>query len=308
MFQPQFKTTAISHDGKQGVFTLEPLEQGFGHTLGNALRRTLLSSISGWAITAVKINGVKHQFSTLAGLKEDVVELILNLKQVVIRGKGDEPVVLKINAKGPKQVTAKDIVAPAHIKIVNPDLSLVRLADKKAKLECELHFAVGYGYRLAEEQEGTTVGLIPVDSAFSPITQVSYRIESARVGRRSDYDRLIMEIASNGSVDPQDALMGAARLLTSYFKQVYDPVFVKPAKEEKPITLENVETMNLTVEELDLPTRIANALRKGGYPTVRDLVNASYDEVSRVKNLGGKSLTIIQDRLKQKGITIFQGK
>ena len=306
MYHPQFKTLAKEKNQTSGRFIFEPLEQGFGHTLGNALRRTLLTSIKGWAIVAVKINGAKHQFSTLEGLKEDIVELILNLKQVVVNSSSDEPLTLKLSVKGAKKVTAKDIKTPANVKIINPELVLANLADKNSKLECELIFQSGYGFTLAEEAAIRTVGVIPVDASFGPITQVNFTIETTRVGRRSDFDRLVMEIKTNGSVDPEKALMQAAALLAAYFKQIYSPVFEKKVAEDKPMIEENSELLNLTVEELDLPTRIANALRKGGYPTVRDLVSAKYDAVSKVKNLGGKSLSIIKEKLAQKGIEIFK--
>ena len=308
MFKPQFKTKSKSKNNKEGVFVLEPLEQGFGHTLGNALRRCLLNSIKGRALTSVKIAGVKHQFSTLSGLKEDIVEFILNLKQVVVKSNDDEPVVLKLKAKGPADVKAKDIKAPANVQIINKDQVIAKLSDSKSKLDCELHYEVGSGFSLAGERKSTTVGLIPTDAAYNPVVQVNYDIEAARVGRRTDYDRLIIRINTNGSVDPEEALMQAAQILDSYFKQVYDPVF-EDKKEETTIEIEeNAETLDLTVEELDLPTRIANALRKGGYPTVRDLVKANYEEVVKVKDLGSKSVKIIQDKLKVKEIEVFQGK
>lgn len=307
MLKPKFKTIIKEKNDHRGIFLLEPLEKGFGHTLGNALRRCLLSSIKGRAITAVKISGVKHQFSTLEGLKEDIVELVLNLKHVIIEGETDEPVVLKISAKGPKTVTAKDIKTPANIKIVNKNLELVNLANSKAKLDCEIYSEVGLGYNLAEEYVSDTVGLIPVDASFSPIVQVNYKIEAARVGQRTDFDRLILEIVTNGSVDSEKVLKQAAKNLVAYFKQIYDPVAEEVVKETKAENEENSEALDLTVEELDLPTRIANALRKGGFPTVRDLVSAKPEEVAKVKNLGSKSLSIIKEKLKNKEIEIFQG-
>jgi len=305
MLKPQFKTSSKSINNKQAVFVLEPLQQGFGHTLGNSLRRVLLSSIKGRALVGVKINGVKHQFSTLEGLKEDVIELILNLKKLVIKSDSDEAITLKISVKGPKQVTAADIKGPANVEIINKDLKIASLANKNSKLECELYSEVGFGYFLADDRENTALDVIPMDAAFGPITQVNYRIEAARVGRRTDFDKLILEVYSNGSLDPQEALMRAAKTLVSYFKQIYKPVFEEKEEEEEQIVEDNAEILNLTVEELDLPTRIANALRKGGYPTVRDLQKADKESIAKVKNLGGKSLKIIREKLKLKNIEVF---
>lgn len=305
MLKPQFKTTAKSKDKLAATFVLEPLEQGYAHTLGNALRRCLLSSIMGRSITGVKINGVRHQFSTLTGLKEDIIEFILNLKQVVIKSDSQEPLTLKLSVKGPREVKAKDIKTPANVEIVNPDLILANLSDKKSKLEFELYSKVGFGYVLAEEHKKGSVGVIATDSAFSPIVQVNYRVESARVGRRTDFEKLILEIKTNGSLDPEDVLNKAANTLVLYFKQIYNPVFEKVEEEKKPEIEENAEILNLTVEELDLPTRIANALRKGGYPTVRDLAKAKKEEISKVKNLGGKSLDIIKEKLAEKEVEVF---
>ena len=305
MIKPEFKTKTKKKDEGTGIFILEPLTRGYGHTLGNALRRCLLTSIKGRSIVAVKIDGIKHQFSTLEGLKEDIIEFILNLKQVVVKGKTDEPVVLKLSQKGPKKVTAKDIKTPADITIVNKDLVLANLANTKSKLECELHSEVGFGNMLADERTSSTIGVIPLDVSFGPVVQVNYKIETARVGRKTDYDRLVLEIKTDGSVDPEEALLQAAETLTSYFKQVYNPVFEKTDEDEKPVIEENAEILDLTVEELDLPTRIANALRRGGYSTVRALVKAKYEDVSKVKNLGGKSLTIIKEKLKAKEIDVF---
>jgi DNA-directed RNA polymerase subunit alpha len=306
MLQPQFKTQTKSQDGQTGIFVMEPLEKGFGNTLGNALRRCLLSSIKGRALTAVKVDGVKHQFSTLSGLKEDIIELILNLKQVVIKSDSDEPITLKISTQGPKTVTAKDIKAPANVTIVNPELEIARLSNAKSKLECELFSDIGYGYSLAEERKTSTVGIIPMDAAYNPIRQVNYQIEAARVGRRTDFDRLILEIKTNGSIDPLEALESAAKVLVAHFQQIYQPVIVEEEKVELPPTEENANVLNLTVEELDLPTRIANALRRGGYKTVRDLSTSVYEEVAKVKNLGGKSIDIIKEKLVAKGVELFK--
>jgi len=303
MLKPQFKITAKQKKADYGQYMIEPLEQGYGQTVGNALRRCLLSSLPGAAVTEVEIDGVRHQFTTLAGMKEDIVELILNIKQLRIKYTGDKEVQLSLEAKGPKKVTAADIRTPAHVTIINKDLVLANLADKNSKLKMKIKVGVGLGYSPVEERKVSTVGVIPTDAAFSPIQRVNYHIESTRVGRRTDYDRLVMEIWTDGTVEPKKALEDAARVLVKYFQQVYEPTFEKVETEEK-VSLEDQEILNLTVEELDLPTRIANALRKGDYKTVKSLKKAKKAEIAQVKNLGAKSVEVVVNILKEKGITL----
>lgn len=310
MLKPTFTTEIIEEKptkSDSGVETgsyykiaLEPLEQGYGNTLGNALRRVLLNSISGTAVTKVKIKGINHQFTTLDGMSEDIVEFILNIKQLRLSMKKEKTTTLKINAKGPGDVKAKDIDTPAGVKIANPNLVLATLANRKTTLEAELEVKSGIGYSQAEADPNAALGEIPVDALYSPITKVSYHVEATRVGRRTDFDKLIMEIYSDGTIEGVEALEKAAKVLVKHFEQVYNPIIIPETEEKKPI-LDN-ENLSLTVEELDIPTRIANALRKGGYKTVKDLTQATSGEIAKVKNLGEKSVDTIAQSLKKKEV------
>ena len=303
MLKPNFKTTAIIDTKDFGQFELSPLEPGNGHTLGNALRRVLLTNLLGAAFTKVAIAGVSHQFTTLEGMKQDVVELILNLKQVRIRYSGEKPVQAKLSVTGPKKVKAGDIKTPANVQIVNSDLQLVSLADKKSKLDVKLEIQSGFGYLPAENRQPEKLGEIILDASFSPVIRVNYKVETARVGRRADLDKLLLEIYTDGTLKPSEALDQAAQILIRSFTQIVKPTFEKKEPEAVEVTEDN-EVMRLSVEELDLPTRIANALRKGGYATVKDLVQATRQDIAKVKNLGEKSLDIIVKKLKNKDIAI----
>lgn len=303
MKQPIFQVKVKEQTDNHGTIVIGPLEKGFGNTLGNSLRRVLLSELKGASIIKVKIDGVTHKFSTLEGMGEDTIELILNLKQVKVAYDGEEPVVAKLEAKGPGLVTAKDIVAPATVKIVNPDAPIANLS-KGTSLKLELWIGSGYGYSPADERVAETLGEIPVDALYSPVEKVAYKVEATRVGRRTDFDSLVMEIFTDGSQLPIDVLNTSAEILTSYFKQITNPVEVEEKKEESAPAEDEPEVYQLSVEELGLPTRIANALKNGGYKTVRDLAKADMDELKKVKNLGEKSLDSILDILKEKGVEI----
>jgi len=300
MLEPKFQIKKIKQTDNFGQFIIEPLPQGYGHTLGNALRRVLLTSLPGTAITQVKISGVKHRFSTLEGMKEDVVELLLNLKQIRIRYEGEKPVKLHLEKTGPGQVKAGDIQTPAGVEIVNKDLILANLADRNTKLKMEMTAERGYGYLPAEERKSEKLGVIILDAIFSPIIRVNYKVEQTRVGKQTDLDKLILEIIGDGTIKPQQALKEAARTLISFFNQIVKPKEV--AAEEKKTQTSPDYLLKLTVEELELPTRIANALRKAGYETVGDLAKASKATLSSVKNLGEKSLNTIWSTLVKKGI------
>ncbi len=303
MFTPTFTITAKEENEDSATYVIEPLEQGYGHTLGNALRRTMLDSLPGAAPTEVKIKGIRHQFSTLKGMNEDIVEFILNLKGIRLRYEGEGPETLHLSAQGPGEVKASQIKAPPTVEIINKDHVLANLANKKSTLEAEIQIERSTGYSPAEERKSDKIGVIPVDATFTPVRQVAYKVEATRVGRRTDLDRLIMEIATDGTMTPKQALEETAKLMQSYFKQVYDPTVSKVEKAEVDVELNN-EVYNLTVEELDLPTRIANALRKGGYKTVKNLVNAQETELAQVKNLGEKSVELIKKALKKKEVAI----
>lgn len=303
MLGANFKITPEIEEKEYGKFVIEPLDNGYGHTLGNALRRILLSSLPGAALTSVKISGIKHQFSTIPGLKEDVVELLLNLKKLKVKYFGDGVGKIKLSIKGPKEITGKDFITPPEIEIVNKDHYIGTLADKKSELELEVTVEKGYGYQPSEEKKFDTIGVIPLDSLFTPIVRVNYKVESTRVGRMTNLDKLILEIWTDGSILPQEALKESAKNLVQYFTQVYDPkVILEENIINSNISSEEEENiLKLTVEELDLPTRIANCLKNGNIETVRDLMAIPREELSKIKNLGGKSISIIEEKLKEKG-------
>lgn len=303
MTQPTF--TVTDEDKKNGYATLvlEPLEQGFGNTLGNALRRVLLSSLPGFAITSVKVKGVNHQFTTLDGLREDVVELILNLKQVRLKSASTSAVTLTLTAKGKGEVTAKDIETPAGVSVVNPELVIATL-DDKTTLEIEMTAEPGMGYSMAVDRKSPAVGVIPVDALFSPVVKVAYNIEATRVGRRTDYDKLNLQVWTDKTIDPKVALDEAAKILVAQFKQIYNPVVAQQGDVVGVQVVQSDDVLKLTVEELDLPTRIANALRKAGYKTVTELSQATKGEIAKVKNLGEKSVGTVEEALNAKGMSL----
>lgn len=306
MSQPIFQTKTEKETKSEGKFILEPLEQGYGQTVGNALRRVLLTSLPGAAVTFVKIAGVRHQFTTIAGLKEDVVELILNIKKLRIRYSGEKPVKISLETTGPGEVTAQKIKAPANVEIINKDLVLGTLADKKSKLGLEMTVERGFGYSPFEERKSETLGVIPIDAAFSPVTRVNYTVEATRVGRMTNYDKLILEVTTDGTIAPSSAIREAGKIIISYFEQIIEP---KKVKVEKRQEIEVApEVLKLMVEELALPTRIVNALEKSGYKTVEDLVGANKKDIAKVKNLGSKSMKIIEAALSEKGVEIPEQK
>ena len=298
--EPIFEINQEEKKEKYGKFVISSLEQGYGDTLGNSLRRILLSSIPGAAITNVRISGIKHQFSTLKGMKEDVVEFLLNLKKVRFTYVGDKSAKASISVTGPKEVKAGDIKTDSSLKVANPELVLTYL-NKGAKLDVNLEIESGVGYSVAEERQTGEIGLIPLDAAFSPITRVKYEVEETRVGRLTNYDKLILEIWTDGTIDPREAVMTSAKTLVAYFNQIVTPKKVKEeAKKEVDVL---GPTAKLSVEEIGLPTRVANALIKAGHETVEDLIKAKREDLVRVRNLGEKSVKIIEAALGEKGIS-----
>lgn len=290
-----------------GEFIIEPLQTGFGHTMGNSLRRVLLSAIAGAAITSVRINGVKHKFSTIPGVKENVVDLILNIKQLNVKLLNSrESATINISVKGPKDVTAADIEVSEDVEIVDKDQYICSLADKKAKLDVELTVEKGYGYSLSEERKATTLGVLTTDAIFSPIRRVNVTVSATRVGRQTNLDSLTLQIWTNGTVAPRASLDEAAKILSSYFSQVYEPkqgeqnvselVSVNPSVSE--------DVLKLTIDELDLPTRIYNSLRNGGIEILGQLLATPRKEIMTMRNMGSKSIVIIEDKLKEKGISL----
>lgn len=300
---PTFQITEIGDGKTHSSLVIEPLEQGYGHTLGNALRRVLLTSLPGYAVTKVRIAGVDHQYTTLEGVREDVLELILNLRQVRISSSSNDAGTLRLEVTGPAEVTAADIEAEAGFSVVNPDLHIADLA-KGQKLSVEMTVEPGMGYTLAADRKTDSIGEIPVDSLFSPVIKVSYKVDATRVGRKTDYDKLIMDVETDGTILPLEAVQQAAQILSRQFSQIVNPTTPEEPKEETHLSPEEAETLRLTVEELDLPTRIANALRKGGFKTVGDLVGTPKMTIAKVKNLGEKSVDVINEALMKKGVTL----
>ena len=299
MNQPIFEITEQDNNKSYSKFVISPLEQGYGHTLGNSLRRVLLKSLGGAAITSVRISQVKHQFSTLKGMKEDVVEFLLNLKKVRFSYDGEKPITVKLSAKGPGEVKAKDIQVPANLKIANPEAVLAFL-NKGAKIDAQMEVTVGEGYLSADDREEKSIGLIPLDAIFSPVTKVNYKIEETRVGRFTNYDKLILEVWTDGTIKPKDALVKSADILISYFKQILSPKKVEKQEVKVVDTLGPIG--KLSVEEIGLPTRVANALIKAGYETVEDLVKVKREDLVKVRNLGEKSIKIVAAALADKDI------
>lgn len=305
MLDPKFTVTVAEEKDGYAKLILEPLKQGYGHTLGNALRRVLLSSLPGAAITSIKVKGVKHQFSTLDGLSQDIVKLVLNVKNIRVRLEDNlETATLKLQAKGAGEVKAGDITTPVGATITNPDQPLATLADKNSSLEMELTVETGQGYSMAEERKSSTIGVIPVDALFSPIKRVNVSVASTRVGRRTDFDKLALEIWTDATLSAEEALKKASDILVEHFQQIINPVEAAEKATSQSEDAYPNETLNLTVEELDLPTRIANALRKGGYKTVADLISADREDIVKVKNLGERSVVLVDNALKQKGVSI----
>ena len=306
MIDPTFKVKVNKQEDNFAEFVFEPLEPGFGYTLGHAIRRVLLSSIPGAAVTAVRIGGVKHKFSEVAGMKENVVDLLLNIKGLNIRlSESKESATLKIAAKGTATITGEDIQLTDGVEIANPDHYIGSLSGDKAKLEIELLVEKGYGYSLAEDRQDDTLGMIATDAVFSPIKRVNYTVESTRVGQRTDMDKLVLQLWTNGSVTPKEALDETAKMLAKYFTQIYEEKATTETSEVTTATSSLADdVLKMTVDELDLPTRIYNSLRNGGIETLADLLNTPRKELISMRNMGAKSIAIIDDKLKEKGIAL----
>lgn len=282
-----------------GKFVIEPLESGFGHTLGNALRRVLLSSLPGAAVTSIQIEGVQHEFSTIAGVKEDVVELILNFKELVLKNHAQEPKQLTITAVGPGEVKASDIVADDQVEVINPDLHIATLSED-GKLDIRLTIDNGRGYVSAEKNKtpNTPIGVIPIDSIFSPVKKVNYTIEDTRVGQITDFDRLTLEVWTNGSLLPDEAISYAAKILSEHLS-----LFIGLTDQELPVNFNTPEedkkekVLEMTIEELDLSVRAYNCLKRAGINSVGELIERSEEDMMKVRNLGRKSLEEVLKKL-----------
>jgi DNA-directed RNA polymerase subunit alpha len=305
MTEPTFKIKESSLTEEYGEFVIEPLEPGYGHTMGNALRRVLLTAISGAAVVSVKISGVKHKFSTVPGLKENVIDFLLNIKGLNFRlldSKNSSTV--KLSVKGSKEITAKDLELPEDVEIINKDHYLGFLSDTKGKLDVELTVERGFGYSLAEERKISTLGVVPTDAVFTPVRRVNYEVSATRVGRQTNLDKLTLKIWTNGVVGPKEALDQAARILASYFVQVYEPKAVGHVETSSVVTGIPEAVLKMTVDELDLPTRIYNSLRNGGIETIGEILQKPRKELVSMRNMGAKSISVIEEKLKEKGIEL----
>jgi len=321
------RITSESVDENRGTFTIEPLDRGFGYTFGNSLRRVLLSSLSGASVTSVRIEGVAHEFSTIKGVKEDVTDIVLNLKGIVCRMHSDaSEVEAPLVVTGPGDITAKDIDLPAGVEILNPDVHIATL-ESKAKLEMYMTIGRGRGYRPAEDNKSPDqpIGVIPIDSIFSPVRRVAYGVEGARVGQRTDYDKLTLEIETDGSIDPSGALREAAEILIQQLAIFTDADRVEELRAGPGGVLEAAGGPNggsaagvapagatggpmddILIEELELGVRSYNCLKRAGIQTVGDLVSKSEGELAAIPNFGKKSIDEVVETLHARGLDLRQ--
>lgn len=295
----------IGEDGSYGKFIVEPLERGYGTTLGNAMRRILPSSLPGAAVTSVKIDGILHEFSTIPGVKEDVTEIILNLKNLAVRLNGEDTKRVIINAVGPKEVTAADIVGDESLEIFNPDLHIATL-EENATLVMEINLARGRGYVPAEQNktESTPISVIPVDSIYTPVRKVNFTVENTRVGQVTDYDRLVLEIWTDGSVTPEEGVSIGAKIMREHlnlFIELDDStgnmeIMVEKEEDQKEKALE------MTIEELELSVRSYNCLKRANINTVEELTEKTEEDMMKFRNLGKKSLEEVKNKLAELGL------
>ncbi|WP_434565016.1 DNA-directed RNA polymerase subunit alpha [Thermoanaerobacterium thermosaccharolyticum] len=305
--KPKIEIVEQSNDDTYAKFVIEPLERGYGITLGNSLRRMLLSSLPGAAAKTIKIDGVLHEFSTVPGVKEDVTEIILNLKELAVKLYTDEPKIVRIEAEGKGEVTAGDIISDGDVEIMNPDLHIATLSDN-GKLNMEIELVKGKGYVPSDKNKepNQPIGIIPVDSIFTPVKKVSYNVENTRVGQVTDYDKLTMEVWTNGTISPKEAISLAAKILIDHFNlftsfaENYNDMEVLVEKSEKKAD----KPLDMTIEELDLSVRSYNCLKRAGINTVQDLVQKTEEEMMKVRNLGKKSLVEVEQKLKALGLSL----
>ncbi len=307
--KPKIEIVEMSKDNQYGKFVLEPLERGFGITMGNSLRRVLLSSLPGVAVTSIKVDGVLHEFSSIPGVKEDLVEIILNLKELALRMNGEEAKILTINAQGAGRIKAGDIIVDSDVEILNPDHHIAMLNDD-AKLYMEITIEKGRGYVPAERNKhaGQPIGIIPVDSIFTPVRRVNFNVENTRVGQVTDYDKLTIELWTNGSIKADEATSLAAKILNEHLMlfinltaHVNDVEIMVEKEEDK-----KEKVLEMTIEELDLSVRSYNCLKRAAINTVQELNQKTEDEMMKVRNLGRKSLEEVQQKLQALGLSLRQ--
>lgn len=311
--KPKIEIAEISEDNRYGKFICEPLERGYGTTFGNSLRRMLLSSLEGAAITSIRIDGVLHEFSTIPGVRDDVTNIVLNLKELCLKMAGNEPRIIRIDVEGEKEVTAADIICDADIEILNPDLHIATV-NEDGKLKIEMTVERGRGYVPADKNKkpDDTIGVIPIDSIFSPVKRVNYTVQDTRVGNVTDYDRLILEVWTDGSLRPEEAVSKAAGILVMHLKLFHNMDGLPEEEEEEEATFPEEEeddsskVLDMTIEDLDLSVRSFNCLKRANINTVADLAEKTEDDMMKVRNLGRKSLEEVKKKLEELGLTLKQ--
>ena len=304
--KPRIETAEITEDGKYGKFVVEPLERGFGNTLGNSLRRVLLSSLEGCAVTSIKIDGVLHEFSTIPGVKEDVTEIVLNLKSLVPKLHEVCPKVVEIDAEGAGEVTAANIKCDDEVEILNPELHIATLGEG-AKLNMEITLDRGRGYVPGERNKqlagNNVIGVLPIDSIYTPVLKVNYTVDNTRVGQITDYDKLTLDVWTNGVISAEEAVSLAAKVLTEHlnlFVNLSDKASSAEVMVEKDDKGKE-KILEMTIEDLDLSVRSFNCLKRAGINTVEDLINKSEEDMMKVRNLGRKSLEEVVQKLNSLG-------
>lgn len=307
--KPRIETEELTEDGKHGRFVVEPLERGFGNTLGNSLRRVLLSSLEGCAVTSIKIDGVLHEFSTIPGVKEDVTEIVLNMKSVVAKLYETSPKVVEISAQGPCVVTAGDIKCDSEVEILNPEQHIATLGED-AKLNMEITIDKGRGYIPAERNKlisgNNVIGVLPIDSIYTPVLKVNYTVDNTRVGQITDYDKLTLDVWTNGVINAQEAVSLAAKVLTEHLN-LFVNLSDKASSEEVMVEKDDKgkeKILEMTIEDLDLSVRSFNCLKRAGINTVEDLINKSEEDMMKVRNLGRKSLEEVIQKLNSLGFSL----
>ena len=309
--KPKIEIVEISEDNRYGKFVCEPLERGYGTTLGNSLRRILLSSLPGAAITSIRIDGVLHEFSTIPGVRDDVTNIVLNLKSLCLKMHSEEPRVLRLDIKGEKEVTAADIITDPDVEILNPDLHIATL-NEDGELHMEMTVERGKGYVAAEKNKKPdhVIGVIPIDSIFSPIQRVNYTVQDTRVGNVTDYDKLILDVWTDGSIRPEEGVSRAAAILISHFKlfqnmagipEIEEEEEIAPPEPEEPDASKVLET---TIDDLDRSVRSFNCLKRANINTVADLVSKTEEDMMKVRNLGRKSLEEVKKKLEEYDLTL----
>ena len=304
--KPKIEIVEISEDNRYGKFVCEPLERGYGTTLGNSLRRILLSSLPGAAITSIRIDGVLHEFSTIPGVRDDVTNIVLNLKSLCFKMYSEEPRVLRLDIKGEKEVSAADIITDPDVEILNPDLHLATL-NEDGELHMEMTVERGKGYVAAEKNKKPdhVIGVIPIDSIFSPVQRVNYTVQDTRVGNVTDYDKLILEVWTDGSIRPEESVSRAAAILISHFKLFQNMAGIPEEEEEEEVLPPEPEepdaskVLETTIDDLDLSVRSFNCLKRANINTVADLVSKTEEDMMKVRNLGRKSLEEVKKKLEE---------